>query len=201
MGDVTSRTAFDDPDTLRAWQRAQRRSTAALAFWGLSLPGFFVLGTLLWESLVGGSLPIYVIVPLVLASAIGIGLSERRRSHVKQMKGILAVYAWQDHPPLKSVHPGDVAHFQLPDPDASSKKVSVVALRYGLGKQWRATMTEARAQGFTLAGDPRFGVVISPREQRKLIAVQPKHPPLTSGRPNEVDEASWRQARAAGIAH
>ncbi|MEU2422907.1 hypothetical protein ABZ619_18115 [Streptomyces sp. NPDC007851] len=201
MGDETPRTAFEDPDTLRAWQQAQRRSTAALTFWGLSLPGFFVLATLLWESLVGGSLPIYVIAPLVLVSAVGIGLSERRRSHVKQMKGILAVYPWQYHPPLKSVHPGDVAHFQLPDPDALNKKVSVIALRYGLGMQWRAAMTEARAQGFTLAGDPRFGVVLSPRGQSKLIAVQPKNPQLTSGRPNGVDEASWQQAKTAGIAH
>ncbi|MFJ9708596.1 hypothetical protein [Streptomyces sp. NPDC101234] len=201
MGDETPRTAFDDPDTLRAWQRTLRRSTTALTFWSLSLPGFFVVATLLWESLVGGSLPVYVIVPLVLVSAVGIGLSERRRSHVKQMKGILSVYAWQDHAPLKSVHSGDIAHFQLPDPDASNQRVSVVALRYGLGKQWRAAMTEARDQGFALAGDPRFGIVITPRGQRELIAVRPKHPPLSSGRPNGVDEASWQQAQAAGIAH
>ncbi|MEU0966550.1 hypothetical protein ABZ357_14475 [Streptomyces sp. NPDC005917] len=201
MGDETRRTAFDDPDTLRAWQRARRRSTAALTFWSLSLPGFWVLATLLWESMVGGSLPVYVMVPLVLVSAVGIGLSERRRSHVKQMKGILTVYAWQDHPPLQSVLPGDVAHFQLPDPDASSKKVSVVALRYGLGKRWRASMTDARAQGFALAGDPRFGVVITPRGQHAFVAVRPKHPPLTSGRPNGVDEVSWQQAQAAGITH
>ncbi|WP_405870269.1 hypothetical protein [Streptomyces sp. NBC_00005] len=201
MVDETSRNAIDDPDALRAWQVARRRSTTAFTFWGISLPGFPVLAMVLWEPLVGGSLPGYAIAPLVIVSAVGLVLSERRWSQVKQMRGILAVYPFKDHPPLKSVSAGDIAHFQLPDPDAPNKKVSVVALRYGLGKQWRNTMAEVRDQGFVLAGDPRFGMVITPRERHELIAVRPKHPQLTGGRPNGVDESSWHQARAAGIAH
>ncbi|MEV5955600.1 hypothetical protein AB0M11_17820 [Streptomyces sp. NPDC051987] len=155
----------------------------------------------LWESLVGGSLPAYAIVPLVVVSTVGLALSERRWTQVKQMKGILAVYPWSEHPSLKPVPQGDVGHFQLPDPDAPTKKVSVVALRYGLGKKWRTTMTVARAQGFSLAGDPRFGVVIAPRGRQELIAVRPKHPPLSSGRPNGVESSSWELAQSAGIAH
>ncbi|MFG3017939.1 hypothetical protein ACGFZQ_05205 [Streptomyces sp. NPDC048254] len=128
-------------------------------------------------------------------------VSERRLSRVKQMKGILAVYQWKEHPPLKKVLPGDVTHFQLPDPDAPNKKVSVVALRNGFGKRRRTTLTGARAHGFAFAGDPRFGVVLTPLGQHELIAVRPKHPQLSGGRPNGVDEASWQLAQAAGIGH
>ncbi|NUP74081.1 MAG: hypothetical protein HOQ07_05440 [Sinomonas sp.] len=201
MVDETPRTAFDDPDTLRAWQNARRRSTTAFALWVMSLPGFPVLAMVVWDSRVGGSLPSYAVVPLVIVSTIGLVLSERRWSQVKQMRGILAVYPSKEHLPLKGVAPGDVAHFQLPDPDIPSKKVSVVAQRYGLGRHWRIMVAEARSQGFSFAGDPRFGVVMTPRGRQSLIAVRPKHPPLTNGRPQGVDEASWLQAQSAGTAH
>ncbi|MBW8799473.1 MAG: hypothetical protein JF597_39630 [Streptomyces sp.] len=198
MGDETTRTAFDDPDTLRAWQRARRRSLWTFTLWGFSLPGFPLLTMVLWQSLADGSIPGYVVAPLVLLSTVGLVVSERRLSRVKQMKGILAVYPWKEHPPLKKVLAGDVAHFQLPDPDAPNKRVSVLALRNGLGKRWRATLTDARARGFAFAGDPRFGMVITPLGQHELIAVRPKHPPLTGGRSNGVDEAAWQLAQEAG---
>ncbi|MGW2956970.1 hypothetical protein ACWDGI_00585 [Streptomyces sp. NPDC001220] len=202
MGDETPRTAFDDPATLRAWQRARRRTITTTTLWVLSLPGFFVLETVLWESLVGGSLPVYVMVVPIIVSVIGIAVSDSRRVQLKNMRGILATYPWQDHAPLKSNAPADISYLKLPNPDDRQKGVSVAVRRYGLtGKRWRSAVANARSRGFKFAGDPRFGTVIALQGVHELGAAKPTHvlAPSRGARPDGVSETAWQRAQAAGI--
>ncbi|WP_129307520.1 hypothetical protein [Streptomyces sp. L2] len=202
MGDETPRSAFDDPGTLRAWQRARRQAIATTAFWVLSLPGFFVAATLLWESQVGGSLPVYIIGAWVLVAVIGIAVSDSRRVQLKTMRGILATYPWQEHPALDGSGPPDITCLKLPNPDDRDKAVSVAVRRYGLsGRRWRSAVAHARAQGFRYAGDPRFAAVIALRGVEELGAARPTHALAASrgARPDLVSESAWRRARAAGI--
>ncbi|MDH6217752.1 hypothetical protein [Streptomyces pseudovenezuelae] len=202
MGDEPPRTAFDDPDTLRAWQRARRRATAATTFWVLSVPGFFVLETIGWESLVGGSLPAYVMVVPILVSVIGITVSDSRRVQLKNMRGILATYPWQDRSPLKRIAPADLSRLKIPNPDDLDKSVSVVVRRYGLlSKRRRDAVANASTSGFKYAGDPRFATVIALQGAGELGTARPAHA-LSAGkgdRPDGVSEAAWQRARAAGI--
>ncbi|RPE41668.1 hypothetical protein EDD90_4759 [Streptomyces sp. Ag109_O5-1] len=202
MSDEVSRNAFDDPGTLRAWQRARRRSITATTLWILSLPGFFVLETITWESLTGGSLPVYIMVLPILISAVGVGVSDSRRVQLKEMRRILAVYPWQDHPPLKNATPADINYLKLPDPDDRAKYISVVVRRYGLtGKHWRSALSNARTRGFMFAGDPRFAAVVALRGVDELGMARPTHvlAPARGARPDGVSEPAWLRARAAGI--
>lgn len=161
-----------------------------------------MLETVLWESFLGGSLPVYVTIVSVIVSVIGIAVSDSRRVQLKKMRGILAVYPWQDHPPLKSSAAADVSHLKLPNPDDRQKGVNVVVRRYGLtGKRWRTAVTDARTQGFKFAGDPRFATVITPHGVVELGAARPAHAlrPNKGTRPDGVSEAAWERATAAGI--
>ncbi|MFV8186141.1 hypothetical protein [Streptomyces sp. AF1B] len=203
MGDETSHAAFDDPDTLRAWRRARARATAATTFWVISLPGLFVLTLIGWESLVGSSLPAYVMPVPILVSVIGVAVADSRRVQLKKMRGILAIYPWQNHPPLNSNASADVSYLKIPNPDDRQKSVSVTVRRYGLlGKRWRNALTNAHTQGFQFAGDPRFGAVIALQGVTELGAARPTHALDTTGgaRPRAVSDEAWQRARAAGVA-
>ncbi|MFJ6084337.1 hypothetical protein ACIQI8_23330 [Streptomyces sp. NPDC092369] len=202
MGDETPRVAFDDPDTLRAWLRARRRAVAATTFWVLSVPGFFVLETIGWESWAGGSLPAYVMVVPILVSVIGIAVSDSRRVQLRNMGGILATYPWQDRHPLERSGPTDPSCLKIPDPDDPDKSVSVAVRRYGLlTKRRRDAVANARTSGFKFAGDPRFAIVLALRGVGELGAARPVHALNASkgDRPDSVSEAAWQHARAAGI--
>ncbi|MFB7493948.1 hypothetical protein ACFC09_04445 [Streptomyces sp. NPDC056161] len=202
MTDRAPEAALADPATLRAWKRARRRATAATVFWVLSLPGFFVLATIGWESFVGDSLPVYAVIILVLVSVVGIAVSDVRRVQLKKMRGILATYPWLDHPPLKAVVPADLDYLKVPHPDEPGRSVSVVVRRYGLsGKRWRKAMTNARSQGFKFAGDPRFGAVIALDGPGELGFARPTHVlnPSKGTRPVGVSEGAWERAQAAGV--
>lgn len=202
MGDETPHTAFDDPDTLRAWKRARRRATAATMFWVLSLPGFFMLVVIGWESLVGGSLPAYVMPGPILISVIGVAVSDSRRVQLKKMRKILAAYPWQDHPPSKRSASADLGYLKIPNPDDQQKSVTVTIQRYGFLRQRRRhALTNAHNCGFKSAGDPRFAAVIALQGLSELGAARPTHAiaPSKGVRPKGISDEAWLRARAAGI--
>lgn len=197
MPDSMVKGALSEPATQQAWKKSQRRATSALVVWILTLPGFYVVATIVWEAL-WGSLPQYVIPLLVAASLIGIVVSQTRRERVKRMRRVLEIYPWQSHTQVAHATQNGSTHLRLPDPDNQEKGVTV-PLRPSDNRRWRRVAPENPAREFWFAGDPRFAGVVAlpgPRtltliEQRNALGRE-KHNP-----PRGVSAQAWDRAWAA----
>ncbi|WP_234533849.1 hypothetical protein [Streptomyces shenzhenensis] len=200
MTDHVPETAFADPATVRAWRKERRRSFVKLILWMFCLLGYAaVLSTV--EDRVGKPLAFIFSVPIVLVIAVGIGFVSVRWEHLGKMRAVLKAYPWQHCPPLGVNSLADIEYFRLPDPDEPRKNIQVAFRRYGTGRSWQRAVEEARSEGFTFAGDPRYACVVALPGLRRLLAVRPQHLHLgrDGARPRTVSETAWRRAQEAGI--
>ncbi|MFF4897019.1 hypothetical protein [Streptomyces sp. NPDC001068] len=201
-------TAWDDPETRRAWAKL-----ITCAFLGQILWPAVWLGLLLWYVTMSITWTLWLFFVPLLYSFYRAFLQPAYISWAFHTRRLLRAYPWQEFEKPESgigripgATAGDV-WLRLPNPERPGEILALILKVHTRSMWWRrrlgrsySTAKTAQAEKVWFAGDPRFAAVIAaPGPRRLYVLHQCPKDKRGFADPGEASPAALERARRAGV--
>jgi len=207
MSPTSPATAWDDPDSRRAWTTLFTWAVLGQILWPLVCLGSLLL-------IVGPEWPVWLCFAPLLYSGYRTVLQRRYLTDAFQIRRILKTYAWNRYKTPESgigsvpgAKSGDV-WLKLPNPERPADHIPVILHGHVRSPWWRRRLGPgvkpekmAQVAEVWFAGDARFAGVLAVPGPRRLFLVY-QHPTTDSRFLTDVREAAPEaldRARRAGV--